>query len=103
MWEAEPGSSDACVKGRPGRAGQGQTFILTEERKTQRIEQNYDRMDVYDCFTLLLEFFYRFYGITSLVVCGRGWTVFIFILFSLFVQGQCTLINISVHVPVLAI
>ncbi len=30
--EVEPGSSNACVNGRPGGAGQGQAFISTEEK-----------------------------------------------------------------------
>ncbi len=55
----EPGSSDACV----GRAGRGRGFILTKEQYTGRIKQNYDRMDIYDCFTLLSEFFYSFYTV----------------------------------------
>ncbi len=48
----ESGSSDTCVNGRPGGASQGRAFMLAEERNTQRIKQNYDKMHIYDCFTL---------------------------------------------------
>ncbi len=40
----EPRSSDACLNGRLGGSGQGRTFILAEEEKTQRIQQNYNKM-----------------------------------------------------------
>ncbi len=48
----ESGSSAACVTRRPGKAGQGQAFSLTEEKLTQRITQNYDKMDISCAFLL---------------------------------------------------